>query len=748
MPASIRGALRAAIDCLGTETILAMTELHSPSNQPPSPEVAFEIALARGALALLACAMLYLLLGLGVFRFWQPDTHALLRQLESITIVDLRLFRPELREKRLFLLVVFSAPVLILLLWRVLAVGRIARLISRYAGAIVVVATVLVVVVTIAAFAAANPMPQAAARSGSELGGFAAASRSNVGFYFFNTFVYNDFYLYALCLFPGCFWLLTNRRAQRFLGDHQRQIEIAILLGMAGLAAWMLPASTFRFPYTVENKYDFNAVFYPMVQVYHGAQLLTEHFTNTYGLYPQLLLPLFRLIGLSVATFSGTMAVLTVGCFGLLLLVLWRLIANRLLLIWTFAAVIFYVYCYSRTITAFDPYFANIPIRLVAPMTALGLALRYRRGTGRVPTVAALTLLGVGVLWCPDFGVMTYFAFTLFLGYLRIDPVQPRRTAFALGEVLLLSLVTLTGVFTGYALIMRLGYGVTPDLRLLFGTMKVFAALGMNMLPMPLIHPWHLVALTFAGGLLATLPPLLDGTQDERSALLFLLTILGIGAFSYYQGRSHNWNLLPVLLYVIPLWGICADRLLAHAAGNRRLFVPLAVLVFVLATSLPQLAHASRSLASLVEEREDYVAHLAVQQRMEASAAFIGRRTVPGEQVQIYTDPAWQGLYHGLTQRGSAFNPSYMDLFWRDDYVRFLNFLHKNATTKIYFDSNSRPAFPPALANPVMTLFTCCYAKVDSSGPMLELRKVDDWSCNACLERTGFDYSLLKFSGP
>jgi hypothetical protein len=709
-----------------------------------APLPSFELGLARASLCLLVCVILYALLGVAIFRLWHPDLNTVYRELFATTIIDSGLIRPEPQEKRLFMLVVFTCPFLMLLTWRFFSVGKVARLIADFADAIVAVATALVVAVAIASLAAKNPLPRPQSPSGTGEAAFAVASNVNFGFYFYDTFVYNYFYLYAFLLFPLCFRLLTNPGVQSFLYEQEKRANAVILFLVVGLAAWMIPASTFRFPYTYETKYDLISVYYPVVQVFHGAELLTDGFTDTYGLYPHFLLPLFRLTGLSFATFSATMAVLTVACFSLLFLVLWRFIANRLLLLWTFSSVVFYVYCYARTVSPFDPYFANIPIRLLPPLAALGLSLWYRRGMSRSRSVAALTLFGAGVLWSPDFGLMTYFALTLYLGYLRFDPGQPRRTVLALGETLVVSLVTLLGVFAGYALCMRLAYGLTPDLSLLFGTVKVFSVLGMNLLPMPLLHPWNLMALTLAGGLLATLPQLLRGAQDERSATLFLLTLLGIGTFSYYQGRSHNWNLLLVGLFTIPLWGIGADRLLLHVGRNRWLFLPLSVLVFVLATGLPQLAYASRSLVPLVEERENRAANLAVQQQLERNAEFIRIGTAPGEKVQILTTDYYQGLYHDLTQRGSAFNPGYMNLFWRDDYERFLDFLRTNTTIKIYFENSTQSPFSRDFTKPVLTLLTCCYDDVESNGSMSKLGKRSEGECSSCLEREGFARLLLQ----
>jgi hypothetical protein len=708
------------------------------------PHLSAESFLARGVLVILILILVYMLLGVGIFYYWQVDSR-FYRELFATTVISVKTILPEPREQRVFLSIVLTAPFLTLGIWRGLSAGKIAPLVNRYAPGILALGTLLVMVLSIVTLSAETPFTEPLDAAGGAA--FAQASSVNAGFYFYNTFIYNHPWVYAGFLFPGCYWLLVSRRVQCFLAEKVRWVNALILLFAITMGSWVLGTETFRFPYTVENRYDFNAVYSPMVQVYHGGQLLVDHVLSTYGLYPHLLLPLFKMTGLSVATFSGTMALGTVGCFGLLLFALWRLIDNRLLLLWTFAALVFYVLCYPMTVSSFDPYFANIPIRLVPTMIALGLVLWCRRESGRLLTVAALALLAVGVLWCPDFGLISYFAFTLFLGYLRVDLRQWRRTVFALGEVFALSLLTLSVVLCGYTLLMFLLYGMAPDLLLLFGSMRVFSGLGMNMLPMTLLHPWNLVALTFAGGLLATLPQLLDGTQNERSARLFFITILGVGVFSYYQGRSHNWNLLLVLLYVIPLWGVCADRLLFHAAVERRLLFPLAILVFVLGSSLPQLVYAWPPLVKLVNEEENKADNLPIQQRIERGAEFIRNATLPGEKMLVYTEAPWQGLYHGLAQRGFAFTPDYMNLVWRDDYRRLLTFLYSNQTVKVFYDLGSKNPLLRNISSPPTTLLECCYAPINSSGPMVQLGKVDDAGCDRCLEGKNFDFSLLQLEG-
>ena len=705
-----------------------------PKVKTTSPPPALELWTARASLCLLLCTIVYLFAGAAFYHFWHPDLAALSRELGALTIIPPKIGHPEPVEKRFFLFVILTVPFLILGSWQFVSGGKIGRLIAEEADAVLFVATAAFVALGITALAARNPEQFPAVANT-----FSAASLVNAGFYFYGTFVYYYFYLYALLIFPLSFFLLTSQGARRFLAEKKSKVEIGILSLAAGMGLWMLVETAFRFPNN-DTRYDLSAVFYPVVQVFHGSQLLTDHFVDNYGLYPEILLPFFKLIGLNFLTFSGTMAVLSVICFGLLLMVLWRLIANRLILLWTFAAVLFYVYCYSRTIAGHNPYFANIPIRLIFPMAALGLSLRYRRGTSRPWTIAVLSFLGIGVLWSPDFGLMTYCAFTLYLGYLRVDPAQPRRTALALGEVLVLSLGTLALLALGYTGLMRLLYGTIPDLSLLFSTLKLYSVLGVAMMPMPLIHPWNLLALTLGGGLLATLPQLLRGEQEERSATLFLLTLLGIGTFSYYQGRSHNWNLLLIEIYAIALWGIFCDRLLNRVEGSRWLYAPLAVLVFILATSLPQLVYASPKLAKLIDDSDNRLTDLPIQEKMERNAAFIERGTVPGEKVEIFSGDFLPGLYHAMAQRGAAFNPSYIDLAWRDDFDRFLIFLRNNSSVKIYYERSDRLPFGPInreAGKTVTALLQCCYTPAETNGSMTLLGKTDDGECDACLEKRG-----------
>src|SRR6185437_4333635 len=97
---------------------------------------------------------------------------------------------------------------------------------------------------------------------------------------------------------------------------------------------------------------------------------------------------------------------------------------------------------------------------------------------------------------------------------------------------------------------------------------------------------------------------LLTGDRAPRTSLLFLISVLGCGLFSYFQGRSHPmvlllawWPalvLLPILLDdVLDYLRLQPRQVLAYAAAGLMGWFMLASAVS-LAESAPELGHVVR----------------------------------------------------------------------------------------------------------------------------------------------------------
>jgi hypothetical protein len=222
----------------------------------------------------------------------------------------------------------------------------------------------------------------------------------------------------------------------------------------------------------------------------------------------------------------------------------------------------------------------------------------------------------------------------------------------------------------------------------------MFSHLGMNMLPMPLVHPWNLFALLLLLGVASPLFALLDRRATGRHAIIFLLTMQGVGALSYYQGRSHNWTLIGVTVYAFMLMAFFADSLLSVAREARWHLLPCALLIYLLGASVFQVAYQGKAIAGLITDTENRIRYRDEQRLVENNAAFIRSHTEEGEKVLIFTHVSHQALCYGLSRTRAAINPGQMDLFWRSDYDRLLEFLGTNLKTKIFFDTQGYQSQP------------------------------------------------------
>lgn len=77
------------------------------------------------------------------------------------------------------------------------------------------------------------------------------------------------------------------------------------------------------------------------------------------------------------------------------------------------------------------------------------------------------------------------------------------------------------------------------------------------MLPIPnTYHPWMLFALVYIIGWVISINNFYNNQKNTLNISILLLTVLGTLSFTYYQGRSHNWNLMITNFEALLLLGI------------------------------------------------------------------------------------------------------------------------------------------------------------------------------------------------
>ncbi|MDD4003629.1 MAG: hypothetical protein PHW69_00305 [Elusimicrobiaceae bacterium] len=466
----------------------------------------------------------------------------------------------------------------------------------------------------------------------------------------------------------ACWVALPRARAAR---DGLGRIAVAagrIIAPLLVLAVFLhglfTPANTREtFCWTIH----FPAVFHSVWEVFNGRVLLHD-FANQYGLYPHFLAPLFKLTGLSVLKFTAVMSGLAAGSYLLLFAVVRREIADRTRLYWSFALAVFLHYFWGKL--SFDEvYFQYVPLRLLFPALGLWLAQRWCYAPAARNHAFATAVCCAGMLWNIDSGLVVFCAWLLTLGFVRFSSDQPARALKLFGADIGFCACSLGLVFAGYAGAIRLGYGAWPDFSRLFSYHSFYYGSGYYMLPMRVLDLWNVPALLYAGGLMHSVVVLRrDARYSPSAAVVFMLSVLGAGLFSYYQGRSHIYNLYSVSWPAWLLAGIYLDRLLRLApefpggAGALEWARGAALACFFSVAGL-LLVNAGVIAAGAVEK----LAFSGYDGTVVSQAGFIGANAAPGEKIQIFSYR--QSVLELLSGRRSAKRfPALVETVRRADY--------------------------------------------------------------------------------
>ena len=404
----------------------------------------------------------------------------------------------------------------------------------------------------------------------------------------------------VLLSWPVMAWLNRDAWAPRWFARALVGFALAVML----LASWMGD----RNPYAVDH-FHFAAAFDPVAQVQLGKDLLVDY-DSQYGLYPDLLAPLFAVIGLNVLNYTLVFGLLTVGSFGLLWWVLGQAVSRRGVALIGFVALIFngwlmfQLHCRSCHPGYFDPYFQYMPIRLLFPASAVALTWAYHSYRSARIYWFANIWLAVGVLWNLDGGCVAIVAWLCGCMFDALYAVDWRaRVRGVLGHIAA-TLISLVGVFSTYALIKYACFGVWPQFGRLTEFQRLFYMTGFYMWPMRMRGIWILVVLVYLAGLTQGVSAALGGQRNPRTTLTFVVSVLGLGLFSYYQGRSQDFCLIicwwPALILLPIYWDQLLDWHERRETRSPLVYALASTIGLFLISSAVSFLHESPSLCPLV----------------------------------------------------------------------------------------------------------------------------------------------------
>ena len=480
-------------------------------------------------------------------------------------------------------------------------------------------------------------------------------------------------------------WLLTggsgdSRRAavSRMLGGAARVYAAGLIVLAFALCVFSLGS--------VNNNWaflgSFEAVFHPMVQVFLGKQLLVD-FPHQYGMYPQFLVPLFRLIGLSVLKFTVVMGLLQAFAYWLIYRFLRNATANPLVAALGFCGLITFSFLLERVATT-EFYFQYYPIRFIFPAIAIFLTHRYFARPTRRLYYLVFALASMAVLWNFETGVVVFGAWVLTLCYAELPGRRPGPILAHLGR----GLAVFGGFFALFNLLVYLFYRHFPDYGGFFHFFRIFNLAGFYMLPMPLVGLWHLPIVVYIAALIAAVAALVRGERSVPARMYFFLAILGVGLFAYYQGRSHEDVLIGVSWPAFVIITLFTDELVSGMRGRRRL-ADAAVVTFSLVLGVFAVAFMARyrlDLANrLTADLTPIFSPSAVPSRIEENAAFVASHTQEGEEMLIIS--YYSGIYHLASRTTSPLRlPSPVEWFFISEIEEVANYLKSDGWEQVFVD--------------------------------------------------------------
>ena len=613
------------------------------------------------------------LLPLAIARWYRPDTARLIQEATKlVTPAAARALAPEPVERLQYVAVLLLGPPFLLAC--LLTLTRFYRTVAESSRLIYLrAATGLLLAATVA-----TPV-------------LAYLALKNSAFLYVRAGVlFTHWPSYTFLLFP-CLALLAFFAEARWISWIGR-------LALYSTSAYMAATVFFSVLFDRDNISPWtphlNPVIYPLAQVMAGKTLLVNC-APLYGLYPQFLQPVYQIFPLSVYSFTVVMAVLLMVCLVSQWFFLRAVTKNNFVLLAGFVAAVFYSYVAPKVAIPKilgDPYFQYWPIRVLFASLLLALSAFYLRGIGRrVIYPATFLCAALATLWNLDSGLVVFGAWLLLLVYIELFHRPWRDVTKPILSHVLAGFCSLLLVYGGYSLFAFLRSGVWPDWHMTANYYRLFSHYGYFMLPMaPLPHMWGIVVGVYIGAMVLAIVGLLRKEDELFSGSLFLLAILGAGLFGYYNGRSHDYCVIPLLYVPIMIMTLVADHILTGVkAGDRayRKFLPLGALLFYFcASAVPSVLAFGQLRRFKGWVQAGSIASIHGSQGVHSrNIAFIRKQTKPGERVLIFLQGKFDGMYYAESSTASVLDlASSSDWFFKSDIERIVGFLRENKTSKVF----------------------------------------------------------------
>ena len=510
---------------------------------------------------------------------------------------------------------------------------------------------------------------------------------------FFKTMTGELRFLVTLIIFPIITYFIFNgvpKKYNKFLNWTLYSLILFFLLSMFLLSI----CNSENYLGTGQN---FNTVLYSVSQVQQGRAMLVD-FVSQYGLYSHFLYPLFKLINVNVVSFSITMSALTVISYSLIFVALRKIISNKLVVFFSFFAIIYFSYFLHLFSGSFDLRYAFNPIRMLFPALILFSVFTYILNPKKFLYLLIIFLSSLSILWNFETGVICFLSFYIYVLYEKLADTNLRSyiAEFIKHSIISASILILT--FLLFSIVIYLQSNSFPNWNLLVKYLAIYSISSFSSMPMPVFHAWNLVFLVYLYGIYIGLNSILTNKKNVLDSVAFFLAIFGFGISSYFLNRSHDFNLIPVLYPCFILLAIYLSKLLAHSRRENlfriKNFLSVSVISFVLVTIFVQMMQPTRLINIVAGRTQEIFTNNLNNEFINNGIELIKSNTRPNEEIFIlFADETvgWVGgpessLYLETKTSSPISIPSSDELILKNDWDILNESLINNTIHRVFID--------------------------------------------------------------
>lgn len=491
--------------------------------------------------------------------------------------------------------------------------------------------------------------------------------------------------------------------------------NINIILLFSGIisvlfTAWLYITKDYYF--NTFTAHHFDAYFYPVYKVFSGQTILVD-FNCLYGFYPYLLVPVLWLFGgVNMYNFSIVMAILVCITYLSILVSMWRLCSNKIITLLGSLSIMFFT-CLFPMIYQGGPYYLQyLPHRMIFPAIFVLICTVYvylkDNKSKKIAQIIGYLVSCISFLWNIDTGIIliaTWCIFLIFLQMLEYDFNKKQLYVKSLKYIVFaISTIILAYIILGCITFERSGRWFR--LADAISSQNAFYASGFYMIRMPLIHQWIILISIYSIGLAKSLKNILFIRKSEleypkiRTKMYFVLSILGIGLFSYYQGRSHNFVFTSITWPGMILFVLYVDECISKIKPYYNNYTDTSIGKRV--TSLNYLVKGIFGILILVCFSTSYIYNFknddliaTFKDKKSSSEQIIAMNAVnfvneirknnePIDLIMSYS----ASVYSILGEKSEVNVPATVDWYTKEDYRKVMDWIGKTEN-KIIFDSNS-----------------------------------------------------------